>query len=611
MKAEEVLYIDNLKKGIFLLIILFVIQIPKMAGQQLYKLDQIEGTEENVHAILSPFLSSDQNHIYVFGLKPMLCPRCEGTINPLITYLKRIDQDAPIIMIVDHSRQNAIKKYSQRRNFSVDTVLTDGDGLFSKNFHYNVGEVSVPFIMKFDASGQMLLAHSLLGSGISESYAKKLFDHKEIQKKISRDEHEKNSAKKADIKTIKPSLKFQKAVKLDDNTDFPLSEILSFAISGKDGYFNFIDRLSSYVYVYEQSGSFKNALTPTEEEEWAFVDSSVNETTFAALKKMNIVNMIYLKVYNREDNSVLINGSLPKVSMNSDDGVDYFNQISFINKDFENKVQSIKSVEIPPDDDLTFSHGSTIFLKDYSLIPTVKGWPTVGTSEFNPNDIEESPFEESFYDNAPIYAVFDSKGNLIKTIGTLPKLNRDLRLGYYFCSPVAGEDEQYVYITSGQSGLISVFDKSKDFEFVKDFSVFTPSSFWRTEENAKMKVYDKGDSTTIYSGSFYYEENKPKRGEELQYFKNLEDDLKMKVANIISHDGQLYVLIKGQSHYEIKVYDKDHKVKTEDIISMHSSAFGELKKCFLNIDKNGVNIIGVFDNKKDFYVGKIKLSKAD
>jgi hypothetical protein len=107
------------------------------------------------------------------------CPRCEGLINPTISYIREQDTVTDIFFIAVKAKPGVAKKYLKENVFNYDAYFLD-DGSFSKNFKTSSMYIYVPYVTKFYVtSGTLINAQSLLGFQVDSVNVNKITNRTE------------------------------------------------------------------------------------------------------------------------------------------------------------------------------------------------------------------------------------------------------------------------------------------------------------------------------------------------------------------------------------------------------------------------------------------------
>jgi len=592
-----------------------LLSLLSIAQEQLYFAQQFHGSEEQVAAIFSNQLSLKGGEAYVFHLRPMGCPRCEGLINPLISLIKKKDPDAQVVLATSYPRKNATLAYVKARNYHIDFLYLDTLDLLYNSFQFSSNNLNVPYLHKIDLqTGDVLYTTALLGITVNKELADKIMTSNTPAPKIERPKALKNlPAQKSSTPEISGQLKFKKAVPLEENKSFPVSSPISLSVLNEGKEFCFIDDLSASVYIYGIDGTFQAGLPPTEAEERVFKNSNVSEEIFLFLKKSNILNTIYLNTVDSKSNQVRIVSSLPKVEIEPDSSVGYSNQIAFVSKNRNNEIIEIDTIENYPGGEFVLSHSKTVFLPDFIAIPLLRGWPASGTTAFGEREPSENPFLSGFYDHCPIFALYDYNGNFLSNIGTIPTLFRNLKTGYFFNAPKIAQHGNNLYVSFGYSGEILRYSTANLSE--NNLPIDTITAFQNTHflnmgnYSGEAEVYDESGSSRVYFGEGYFQNNQPATGEELNYLKSLTPLLRKQIVEMKVAENELAVLIRENGQYSIAIFDNDGNELYVGSIQSNHAEFGTMLRCRLlhNAVEDRFELISIFDGGSRLYLAQLSL----
>lgn len=595
--------------GFFLSVLsLLLCLLPGLLKSQelLYSMQQIEGSESEVKAVFAKDELLRSGEIYVFHIKPMVCPRCEGLINPLVGMLKKADPQSRIVMVVDYPRKKPVYHYVQERNFSIDYLLIDTTARFAGQFNYSAGRTSIPFCLKIDlGSGRLLRAMPLLGISLNQSLADELVNDHSPEAPAPRALADTKPQGDVLQPNTLPILPFGRFTALREDNKQPYSQPLKLVRSKDEKYWIFLDDIAQKPFVYDNQGNFVGTLSPSTAEKKKYVSPEIQEEIYQFLEKSNILNVIYLDIYPTPDcdDCVCISTSLPEVYYEPDTSIAYYNKIAFIKKRFDNQVITIDTIADLPSQGFVLHHKKAIFLPEFTFIPVVKGWPVVGTGQLSQYaDPGVNPFEDGFYDDAPLAAMYSRDGQFISTIGRLPALYKQLHAGYYFSHPVATQYRNKLWLTDGRSGQIQAFRLSEGAGFQPEHTInlFPAGQFLSIGADSKpaTAVVFNGEKTeTRYNTTAYYELNKPAAGRELPYLQNLESQLGKQIVQLEAWGDKLYVLVRENGQYYLHTLDQQGGNQVIQYIGDPAeSARGKLTYCrlFVSPQRDELQLFGIY-----------------
>ncbi len=595
---------------LYLILLLCLSVAPAWSQDLLYSMQQIVGSESEVKAVLAKDEQLRTGEAYIFHVKPMVCPRCEGLINPLIGMLKKADPQSRIVMVVDYPRKKPVFNFVQERNFNIDYLLIDTTARFAEQFNYSAGRTSIPFCLKIDlSSGQLLRALPLLGISLNQSLADELINDHTPEIPVQRSQTKNVSIGIQAFEAKEPKLPFDRFTALVEDDRQPYSQPLKLVMSKDEKHWIFLDDIAQKPFVYDTRGNFVGTLSPSTEEKKKYVSPDIQDEIYMFLEKSNILNVIYLDIYPTPDcdDCVCISTSLPEVFYEPDTSIAYYNKIAFIRKRFNNEVASIDTIAEMPTPGYVLHHKKAVFLPEFTLIPVVKGWPVVGTGQLSQyTDPSVNPFLDSFYDQAPLAALYSRDGQFISTIGALPALYKQLHAGYYFSHAVAAQSRDKLWLTDGRSGQIQVFRQSEraGFQLEHTIQLFSAGKFLSMgpENKAATTTVYQGDKTdTLYNAFAYYELNRPSEGEELPYLQALESQLSKQIVQLEAWGDKLYALVREDGHFYLHTLDQQGGGQTVQYIGDPTDdSHGKLSYCrlFASPQRDELKLLGVYVGDK-------------
>ncbi|MCH8331768.1 MAG: hypothetical protein IH946_10405, partial [Bacteroidetes bacterium] len=462
-----------------ILIPLILIFIPAFTqnSNRLYTLNQYSGTNDSlVDYFKRNGLSSNSGYIYAFMFRPMGCPRCEGIIDPLTQMIKQADSNSTVIIMAFYPKIDAGLKYLERRAFTVDKILLNEKTHLLELFDISSSGLDVPFLLKFDQrTGTLVYSEAILGMSINDEHVNNIVcaitpltttNRKQISQQRST-----NS-----IRTLN-MLRPVRPIELKGSPQHPVSRISLPYFDENTKRLSFSDDLSLNIYINDmETGEQLYALTPSEKEQRMFIDSNVNDTLYQFLLMSNILNSMYFSsaIVNEQ---LMITASLPKVSFDGEI-VGYHNQPCLVFRPIANLEEpNIQVLDTLPVKNLVLIHTKTKYFKEQQLLvlPIHKGWPTVGTS-IEDTIGEKNPFKRSFYDQAPLFALYTVGGDFISFAGNIDLYSIKHQAGYAFCKPLISINAKQLWITSGFSGTIYKYDLTHPQTAIDSIMIFKPTT---------------------------------------------------------------------------------------------------------------------------------------
>ncbi len=463
-------------------------------GVPLHQMCQFENSNKEVRRFFQRLkIPYKSDTVYVFIVPPMTAARLEGTINPLIDYLRKQGVNEDIVLLAVSDKRRAAERYLKRRNFNADYQLVV-EGIFLTSFQFSpVGILEVPFITKFCiSSGELLAARALMGTIDSATVA--LFVADTSKPRIKR--RNVQSSPKSEVKgeTFKPV--FEKMTKLCDTEEYPLSTTHYLTVNPSGTCLALMDDMTCYIYIFDLvTGRLINVLYPDSTEERLFLN--LPGEIRLMLKQMNLINAMYFNHQFSDDTTLWIAASLPEMvieAIGEDTTVSYYNKPVIVRKSiFSNEPLNCFSLGKLPDNFRGgFDHTSASLIPDEGLIftPFRKGWP-YGSEMLNEEMTppEENPFTDEFYQHDVYqFVVFDTTGSFMRFFGTLGKLFERLKLGYVVSDGFVKFENKCFLTTDRYSGKIYIYDS--DFILQDSVTLFDiPSLVNLTIDSSKAPLH--------------------------------------------------------------------------------------------------------------------------
>jgi hypothetical protein len=434
----------------------------------LHQIRQVDGTNKNILDFFSQTgIMFYSDTAYCIIIPPMMCSRCEGVINPFIFELEKIDPDAMVIVFAYYPKTAALRHYLEQRQFRADHTIASSDPGFLENFHFSTDEIQVPYITKLNIStGDLLVGKSTLGLEMNTEFVHRLRAFKGPITKYnienSYDSDYQASAPVIDLKnSVLPISQPYSEMLLGEEEGYPISRVLFPSFNDELSYFSFMDELSYTIYLYHISDgclSFVQGIAPGKDEERLFIDPAINDTLLLLLKKMNIINSMYFSSTFIGD-SIVVTSSLPFIFFedSTKEKLAYYNKSTFLYRIIgKDSIKRYVTPEPLPDSNLTLEHLKTQYIQSgkYIIIPVSKGWPVSGTEMLEEVAAEDNPFLETFYNQAPVVAIYDNQGNFISYFGQLPEYYEDMCLGFSFSRPMVRDHEGIFWYADKYLGKI-------------------------------------------------------------------------------------------------------------------------------------------------------------
>jgi hypothetical protein len=527
----------------------------------LYGVYQNPNTEDTLKHLIEKFtgVEGKNNRVFIFHLKPGICPRCEGLINQTIKYLKMLDNDCKTIMVLNCTSVKEANAYYKKRNFICDVMFADTvEVLLNKVFnHSNGSNLNVPFVYNIDANtGKMTSYLPFLGITLDKNLVANFYHNKLLLK------YSEKSANKSDkiLTDFLPNkIIFQDSLSIcstytqiiNDGSDTNLSEPLCFYVNAKQEKCSFIDRLSKSVIVYDWNTKLSySKIKPTFIEYSIFTNKQeVSYRNLVSYIQDDIVNVMYLSILDLNDSSVTITASLPQLKIKNNDTNDivYSNVFSFIHKTFNNHISKIDTLKRYADENKYYIfHSKTKKIGDKLFVPLERGWPSFGTddSRLAEDNFNENPFNNKFYKTRSLYAVYGGQKNEeVKTIGSFDSVFVMAKSGYAQIQQQIASCPAGYLITDGYSGKVQIINKNS-FACVREIKLF--------DIGLRKKDYQKISKITITLKN---------ATDKMEYLKSLNVIFNLGIKDMVVANDCLYAVIKDD--FNGKYYLISHNFKTD------------------------------------------------
>lgn len=513
----------------------------------LHTIRQIKGGENAFKELLiSADIEMKSDTFYTILLPPMVCSRCEGTIQPFIHELKDQDPAAEVIIIAYYPRKEALRMYLENRNYKADHILASTDDSFLKSFRFSSGTIQAPYILKMTGSGEMLFGKSTLGMDMDEHFVGWIIACSNVLPKVPADKKEiKQDSIVADIyiqSLDKITLKPDREILITENSEHPISKCLYPALSNDLSHYAFMDELTFNIEIYKLSGNiayFYTTIKPKPSVERMFIHEDINDSLYFILKKMNIVNTMFFGSSFLGD-TLIVSASLPNIFFQDEmqEELAYYNTVSYLYYDI-NSGELMKNItpQLSEYAELTRDHTNTEILNNgrYFFIPVSKGWPVSGHEMLDQAEIEDNPFRDGFYDNCPLYSVYDDKGNFINYIGRLDPYFEKKCLGYSYANPMAAYNDGVYWIADAYSGLMEAYN-----------DLYSP------EKIAQVRIFKQNETKKI-----------PDETNALDYIISFSDEMKTRLIDFKVIHGKIICIVRQDDYYFFRKYDMNGELIQE------------------------------------------------
>ena len=438
----------------------FLLNTSLNAQNSLYSIRQVAHTEKELLNYLAPYLEAGDSVIALAYFHPNSCPRCEGLINFILEHKKNLGIKEKLIGVLDYPKSQAGKKYLSINNWGFDAGLVDSAGYFAHLFKFTDDRLRVPFLLLINtATGQLMKEASLLGIECDEAFVRNFYHEPSLP--LGQAPSGSRELKQASHAFPVSNEISDEVIALEAKKDTPYSEIYDLLASA--GKIAFIDQLFNDIFLFDDKGAFLKTLPPTESEFRAFVSETISDEFYAIIRPL--LKCIYLKLIRIDQDTVFISASLPMATLDTNTfSLEYYNEPVVLLKNWKNNtvIEARPLQRLPPELEqagYVLKHSYLQMGEDYMFMPAVRGWPTVGTESAPPAAPEKNPFDEKFYANTIIGALYAPDGTFIQTLGEIPGLWKELKAGYYLSNYCYAESKDKILIADKYLGQVLVFPK--------------------------------------------------------------------------------------------------------------------------------------------------------
>jgi len=508
----------------------------------LHKINQYINTNEN---ILSFFLENEfqiKNNNYIILIPPSICSRCEGLINPMINNIKKNDTDFSLNVVYVYTPEKflAVKDYNERKKIELESFkIISNKNSFLENFNISSKEILVPYLLKFNSQGDLMVSVSFLGLNLNDSLCISIVNHKKpLFKTIKYDSQNDKSTPIMDkiiynAGNLLNILKPYKKITLPDPKDYHISRLENLFVDKNNIIFK--DQLSEKILhfkIYDSTVTLYTQYFPSSFEMNYYINKDVPSWCINYLKSNNILNTMYFNTF-VIDSSVFISASLPYVYLEDNENIGYKNNAVILKKNSKNnKFKEIIQLKIP-DTRYKYDHTSLKYVNNINkiIVPIYKGWPVRGAEVLNENDTLDNPFLDNFYDTTYLFSIFDLQGNHYGFCGSLSPLYKQKKLGYYCSFPLISNKKNGFYYCDSRTGSVNSFSIDKlSNKNIELFSIF--------KLNNNTNIFIDKNNPMLYMNQW------------LSNFNNLVMDFK------VSEDSIFHFIIKEKEIYRCESYSK-------------------------------------------------------
>ena len=446
-------------------------QIERALNESL-QVRQKPGTEMLLRDYLGQ-LGIEGDTIYAVLYTPGNCPRCETFFMKDFYEEMKKRTDVPIILITACPYRDAAAYYNERNGFPADQYAYDTAYGYSKIFSFNIGTLSVPYMMKIDvARGRMIMGYStsLLGDRFINqliAYSNPVEMHEFVPE--SAEEHDDITIAEID------------AMPMELSAEYRLKMLPGYVSSMAHGlpkfngnYFFYNDRFLNGIALFEtDDGNELLRQTALIEADSTEMNRFI-EVSPEVFKSMGDVSYIPLEPDMISDSVICVSYSLPHIKymgieLHGKDTVENIGYLNMPSMIFRN-VKTLERLPMewdkydPFTSEYMYGHYTTTVFGNYKIEQCFKlTWPMEYQREDYEHDVERNPFGEGFYDTPnPILVVFDrTTGMPVKHIGKLEDCQRLSRTGYYYSNATACVHGDEIAYTNGYTGAVYVCDTAQ------------------------------------------------------------------------------------------------------------------------------------------------------
>ncbi|MBW3519984.1 hypothetical protein [Flavobacterium sp. NKUCC04_CG] len=422
-------------------------------------------------------ITEENKAIYLILYRPMSCPRCEAVIKPFYNMLKNDNSDHKMILATIYEDQKSAQSYVEQQKYQADVYLYDTINKYKDIFDFNSGEMYGLYVLKINP----IKGRLIIGGEPTTLNKKFITDLVQYNDEFSFSANTVLQKKDFAVDTTvdKQQFIYDKIV-LEEHENYPISGIYEKAVF-KNNHLIFTDELKNAGYLFEidlhaKQGYFKNLIVADSIEKKQFVD--IPQNVFEEKDKMGGIFYIACQANLINKDKLSISYSLPKLFMESEYNMAYYNEPVIISMDtetLENRKLTALDLDIFKDE-FMYQHYTYFVLDDTKIvIPCVRNtWPIEVELEDYQGKENLDPFLDSFYQQKnPYLAVFDiNTGKLINRFGNLNRVQRVSKTGYYFVSTVFAGSKKEVIYGDGYSGKLFLSEKENLDNPIKEYRVF-------------------------------------------------------------------------------------------------------------------------------------------
>lgn len=384
-------------------------------------------------------LSEKSDTIYATIFRPANCPRCDGFLNRINSFIKN-ETNKPSVLIAVYPDSVAAKAYIDKYSLKADHYIYDTDESFEEFLSFSPGYLHVGYILKINKStGELIVGSN--ADNVSAAFFKELNNYnvrKETYNYPS-DQVKYHDWSKDWSKIL--SVKNSYLVDVPEH-QYKISEIIYQPVFHRNRML-WNDKLAMSVIEFELNDSiltFKRIVEPDSVEYSKFV--SLPQRYYNKLLRANQLKNIPLQPFIIDEDKYGVAYSLPELWLDEENGLNYRNKPCYIERSFsDSNYMSIVPLEYDFEDVFYYPHFNMKSAGDSEVVVGVQRitWPMVTDKNEYVNNPESNPFQDEFYDNysQPTLATYKKQNGLLSNrFGKLPKFAKKTKTGYCFSDMV-------------------------------------------------------------------------------------------------------------------------------------------------------------------------------
>lgn len=356
--------------------------------------------------------------------------------------------------------------------------------------------------------------------------------------------------------------------------DTLVSALTAFFVKDDLSAMGMIDYLTKRIVIVTSENEnyhIKRVISPKEEEFQMFKANNIPSELYEYLKQINLLNVFYLDLSIADNEDIYITASLPELYWENieKEELAYKNKACIVKVKFDGSLEKRSYIEIPENQSAVFSH-SRIFMNSqkHCFFPAQKGWPVIGSND-RPENEEEDPSAENFYDNCPEIIEYDSNGVFCRTMGLLADWHKQEKTGYFYHKPLVRFVDSDIIVIDSYISNIAIYD----YETAKPKTI--------VNLNESLKGIQRNENLEHQQNSSM-----------LETIKSKGQSLKWHIVDITKKDDNYYALVYSSTR--TLILKLNNKLEIED--SIVELEIGKLNATGMRLlSTNGLSIVG-YDN---------------